>query len=123
MITQKRRFGDIGEEKACEYLSGKGYRILERNYLTKFGEIDIVARKGDVLVFVEVKTARAGSPISPEENLTRNKLKKFQRAVGMYLNVQRIPESQPWQMDSITLVLDRAGNVLSLKHFENINIE
>jgi Holliday junction resolvase-like predicted endonuclease len=59
METQRKSVGSTGEETACGYLVNNGYKILERNYRTKFGEIDIVAKSPDkTLVFVEVKTMR-----------------------------------------------------------------
>ncbi|MBX4181397.1 YraN family protein, partial [Candidatus Parcubacteria bacterium] len=54
--TEKRKLGDIGENIACDFLKNRGYTIVERNYLRKWGEIDIVARKGEVIHFVEVKS-------------------------------------------------------------------
>jgi len=56
---RRQTLGELGETLACEELRRRGYAILERRYRTRYGEIDIVARHGDVLVFVEVK-ARAG---------------------------------------------------------------
>ncbi|MBP5618294.1 MAG: YraN family protein, partial [Clostridia bacterium] len=56
--------GERGEKLAARYLRRKGYRILERNFQTRFGEIDLIARKGDQLVFVEVKTRAPGAPVS-----------------------------------------------------------
>ena len=52
-MTEKRRLGDFGEDLTCEYLQKKGYKILDRNYSKTFGEIDIIARKGEVISFVE----------------------------------------------------------------------
>jgi len=54
--TEKRRLGDIGENIACDFLKKRGFEILDRNYLKKWGEIDIVARKDSVIHFVEVKS-------------------------------------------------------------------
>ena len=54
--TEKRKLGDIGENIACDFLKRRGFEIIERNYLRKWGEIDIVARKRNVIRFVEVKS-------------------------------------------------------------------
>ena len=56
MKTEKRKIGDIGEEFTCRFLEGRGYKIVERNYLKKWGEIDIVAENKDGLHFIEVKS-------------------------------------------------------------------
>lgn len=122
MITQKRRFGDIGEENACTYLISKGYVIIERNHATKFGEIDIIARKRRKLVFVEVKTMRAGGGLYPEENITHKKLRKMQRTVQMYLAMRKISDDQQWQMDAISVLIDLSGNEATINHIEHINI-
>ena len=123
MITQKRATGNRGEEKAVEYLIAKGYSIIERNFNTRFGEIDIVAKnRGGDIVFVEVKSAKKGGDIAPEENITFHKLRKFIRAVEMFLLVRKISPDQKWQMDSISVVFDEQSKEVGLRHIENINI-
>ena len=84
----KKSLGQIGEDRACEYLRDKGYRVLHRNYRRPWGEIDIVAREKDnTLVFIEVKTVTekgdsalrfdSGQAIGPEDQMSAAKLKKF----------------------------------------------
>lgn len=64
--TEKRRLGDIGEDAACKYLRKHGYKILERNYYVSHHEIDVIAYKGGVIAFVEVKTRSSeGNPNEP----------------------------------------------------------
>ena len=123
MITQKRATGNRGEEKAVEYLMSKGYSIVERNFNTKFGEIDIVARNpGGDIVFVEVKSAKKGSFIMPEENITFHKLRKFAKTIEMFLLVRRISCDTRWQMDSIAVLFDGQSGEAEIRHIENINI-
>jgi len=123
MITHKRATGDSGEEKAVEYLVSKGYSILERNFNTKFGEIDIVARNpGGDIVFIEVKSVKKGSNILPEENITFHKLRKLAKTVEMFMLARRISPDQRWQMDSISVVFDDASGGADIRHIENINI-
>ena len=73
MPSPKRKIGDIGEEVVCKYLETKGFRVLERNYLRKWGEIDIVAEKGQLLSFIEVKSVSrengSRGTYRPEENM------------------------------------------------------
>jgi putative endonuclease len=80
-MTQARQaFGLHGEDLACDALTGRGYTVVERRYRTTSGELDIIARHGDYLVFVEVKARQSGSFGDPEEAVT---LQKQQRMVWM----------------------------------------
>ena len=92
MTLERLAFGLHGEELACEALVERGYAIVTRRYSTKHGELDIVARDGETLVFVEVKTRRDSSFGDPEESVT---LQKQQRLVWMatdYLVRQNVGE-------------------------------
>ena len=80
-----RELGRRGEERAVEYLRRRGYRILERNYQTREGELDIVAKQGDALVFVEVKTARSLSFGHPRGWVSRRKRAHLFRAALAYM--------------------------------------
>jgi len=106
----------------CRYLERRGYRVLERNYWKPWGEIDIVAEKGPVLCFVEVKSisrATVGA-IRPEENLHPGKMKRLSRAVQTYLLDRRIPEDKVWQIDLACVVLDLEAKIGRVEYFENI---
>jgi putative endonuclease len=82
--SKTQKIGEIGEEKACQFLMKHGFTILERNVANKFGEIDIVAKSHGVHYFFEVKTGRQGSWLNPAENLTKEKLRKFLISVEHY---------------------------------------
>src|SRR4030042_5772491 len=91
MINTKSQTGQLGEDIACEYLVDKKYKIIERNYRQKWGELDIIAKAPDkILVFVEVKTLRLFGAvqgewdIKPEDNLTKSKLEKLKRTASLY---------------------------------------
>lgn len=80
--------GNQGESLVCEYLRNQGYKILERNYRIRGGEIDIVAREGDTLVFVEVKTRYSDEYGPPQESMTPWKIKALLKTARFY--VQKI---------------------------------
>ena len=80
MTYARQAFGRHGEDLACEALAQRGYTVVERRYRTRSGELDIIARHGDYLVFVEVKARQSGSFGDPEEAVT---LQKQQRMVWM----------------------------------------
>lgn len=69
--------GAAGEEYAAGILSGLGYRILARNFSSRYGEIDVIAEKGEVIAFIEVKTRRSGSMVSGLEAVTKSKQRKI----------------------------------------------
>ncbi|HEY5037462.1 MAG TPA: YraN family protein [bacterium] len=77
--------GKKGEEKAAAFLRLKGYKILEKNYRVGQGEIDLIARRSNTLVFVEVKTRRGKAQGSPLEAVTPHKVKRLSGAAAAYL--------------------------------------
>ena len=77
IILMMKNIGKIGEEAATNYLKEKGYKIQERNYRTSFGEIDIICRHKDSIIFVEVKTRRSDRYGCPEEAINTNKQRKI----------------------------------------------
>jgi putative endonuclease len=79
------RSGKIGEDYAARYLSDNGFTILERNYHSRWGEVDIIAQKDPYISFVEVKTRRISSAISPLEMVTKSKQKKIIETTRRYL--------------------------------------
>lgn len=86
MNTRAR--GNIAEERGCEFLRKKGLRIIDRNVYNRFGEIDIIAMHGDVLHFVEVKSARTYEQAI--NNITPFKLQKLNRTIQSYLQQKRL---------------------------------
>jgi putative endonuclease len=94
MNTRKK--GNIAEERACEYLKTKGYKIVDRNFYTKFGEIDIIAYKDGVFHFIEVKS---GLNFEPIYNITPKKLQRIIKSVYVYLKTKSI--DSPFCIDAI----------------------
>ena len=80
--------GNIAEDRACEYLRSQGYRIIDRNVYNRFGEIDIIAYKENVLHFVEVKSGVTYE--SAVNNVTRSKLQKLIRTIQSYQQLKKI---------------------------------
>lgn len=82
--SNTKKVGDLGEELAVGILKRSGYKIIARNYRTNFGEIDIVAVKNDILVFVEVKTRWSKKYGKPEEAVNSRKLERIKKAGQLY---------------------------------------
>ncbi|BCZ17336.1 YraN family protein [Helicobacter sp. NHP19-003] len=90
--------GQLAENLACQYLQKQGCSIVCRNFYSSFGEIDIVALKGGVLHFVEVKSRRQDEPLYA---ITPHKLKKIQQTIDVYF--QENPSDSPFCIDALTL--------------------
>jgi putative endonuclease len=116
--TRSRRLGNFGERVAASHLESKGYSILERNWSTREGEIDLIAQRGDDLVFVEVRSRRGRSMGLPEESITGRKATHVRAAAAAYL--QEHPEAPPNpRIDVVVLELDAKGRVLRVEQLEN----
>ena len=90
----KKLLGKLGEKKATEFLKGKGYKILETNYKTRVGEIDVIAKDGEYVVFIEVKT-RTGTKFGmPSEAVNRQKQTKYFSIASEYLIKNRLEEAK-----------------------------
>lgn len=91
---EARELGRFGEERAARYLRLHGYRIVETNYSCRLGEIDLIARKGRYLVFVEVKLRKSGDFAAAREFVTRGKQQRILSTASVYL-AQNETELQP----------------------------
>lgn len=110
--------GKSGEDRAASALARKGFRILERNYHSRFGEVDIIAENGTYIVFVEVKTRERNALVGPLEAVTPAKRKKIAKTALLYL--QRHPTGLQPRFDVIAVETSgRDRSVQSLRHIEN----
>ncbi|HEY0221140.1 MAG TPA: YraN family protein [Candidatus Paceibacterota bacterium] len=126
--TEKQKIGQIGEDSACQYLEKNGYKIIDRNYLRKWGEIDIVAKKGNILHFIEVKAVsrdlssnvihetpvpeqssvqgRQNDEYRAEDNMHPWKLKRLSRVIQSYLLDKNVSDETDWIFDVVTVHVD-----------------
>ena len=81
----KKLLGRVGEQKAAEHLEKKGYKIIEKNYKTHLGEIDLIANDGEEIVFIEVKTRSNDSYGKPSEAVDTKKQEKYYKVAEEYL--------------------------------------
>jgi putative endonuclease len=116
----RQDLGSAGEQLATEHLERLGYRILERNFRTRWGELDIVAFDGRTLAFCEVKSRRAGGRAgSPLEAVSRAKQTQVRRMAGRWLVERRErPYADVLRFDAIGLTFDAANRLISLEHVE-----
>ncbi len=115
---KRRDVGNLGEKLARAFLEKRGYLVLETNYRCAEGEIDIVARQGDSLVFIEVRTKSSREFGSPEESITPAKANKLRTTAARY---QQTHDSLPasWRIDVVAVELDRSKRVSRIELIEN----
>ncbi|MFM2357417.1 MAG: hypothetical protein RJA61_154 [Candidatus Parcubacteria bacterium] len=120
MPSEKRKIGDIGEEIACRFLMKRGFSIIERNYLKRWGEIDIVAQKDIKTYFFEVKTLRfsSESAFRPEDNVHMGKLERLRKVIETYVAHKKVKGE--YQCDLITVVLDFDTKEAKVERLEHI---
>ncbi len=110
MLNTKQQFGRQSELLAVKFLVKQGYKILASNYCTPAGEIDIIARDKDVIVFAEVKARRTGRYGTPERAVTKNKQRKISMAALYYLKDNRLVNVKA-RFDVIAMRMYKADNV------------
>lgn len=117
--------GKKGENLAREYLVNKGYRILQSNFHTRFGEIDLIGTKDKRLIFIEVKTKIGDRFGSPEEMVDKRKLRKIQMMGAVFLQSHpQIAEAYPaYQIDAVCLVLGPNNEIVRINHWEDLSSE
>jgi putative endonuclease len=116
----RRTLGVLGEEIAATHLTARGYRILDRNFRTRWGELDIVAADERTLVFCEVKTRRATANWrDPLESVNQPKRVRLRRMAGQWLAQHRSVRRWPTcRFDAIGITVDSEGRLLRLDHLE-----
>jgi len=113
----RRDLAARGEERAGEYLIKKKYKILDRNYRCPLGEIDLVAEREGVIVFVEVKTRSGRGFGEPEEAVTRAKQRKLGQLAEYYLKAKRLPDRDV-RFDVVAVLENAADGSFEIAHFE-----
>ena len=123
--------GALGEEIACRFLVGQKFDLLDRNFRQKCGEIDIVAEKWGTLHFIEVKTVSRESRyyvnhetnnFRAEDNMHFRKIQRLEKTIQIYMQKKNVPHETRFQMDGITVYLNRESRQASVKLIENINL-
>ena len=116
MPTPRSGLGHRGEEIACQFLGEKGYEILATNYRCRWGEVDIVARDGEELVFVEVRTRHSVAYGIPEESLTPAKVRRLLTTSRHYLQ-QHADAETGWRVDLVCVRLTPDRRLERIDHF------
>ncbi len=125
MEKTTRDIGKIGADVACKWLENHGFLIVQRNYLKKWGELDIIATKDKLLHFVEVKSVQSTSTsltkdYRPEENVHELKIRRLKRVLQSYLLEKRVDKDAPFQFHVITVFLNGSTRRARVNFMENI---
>ena len=115
---KRQETGNLGEKLAVGFLQKQGYHILQTNYRCPEGEVDIVARRKDCLVFIEVRTRRSQEFGSPEESITPAKMDKLRRVAAHYRQTHDDTPAS-WRIDVVAIEMDRQNRPLRIEHIEN----
>jgi putative endonuclease len=115
---KRRATGILGEKLARDFLKKRGYHIIETNYRCPEGEIDIISRHKDFLVFTEVRTKTSSEFGSPEESITAAKKERLRVTASRYCQAhENLPQS--WRIDVVAVELDRKGKESRIELIEN----
>ena len=116
MGKERQNLGREGEERAEKFLRSVGYKVIERNFKTPFGEIDLIAYKKKVLVFIEVRARTSYNFGRPEESICQEKKKKISRVASLYLKAKKL-NGVDCRFDVVVLLLRK--NSYTIKLIEN----
>jgi putative endonuclease len=131
-MSHNKTIGALGEGIVCKFLMKHGYSIVDRNFLRKWGEIDIVAKKGEELHFVEVKSVSRESighgsvgqteAFRPEDNVHPWKLQRMSRVIQSYLAEKNVSDETNWKFDVVTVYLNVRSREARVEILEDIII-
>ena len=118
MTFASKALGNRGEQIAQKYLEGKGYKILDVNFRNKIGELDIVAKEGDCIVFVEVKTRQSLQCGQPYESVHQWKIRKIGQLAQSYLKFKFNTIDMYARFDVISIILEEESPP-KVEHIKN----
>ena len=119
-MDARKKLGNSAEDLAVHYLSTKGYHILDRNYQKPWGEIDIIAKKEEILIFVEVKAnaKHTSEAFNPEVRADNKKMQKVIKTAMLYLGHKAGGLDHEWRIDVISVTMGEAK--AKITHFKNV---
>jgi len=120
-LSSKKLVGKIGEEMALSYLKEKGYQLLEKNFYCRWGEIDLIFKKEDKIIFVEVKTRVGDKKGKPYEAVNFYKIKDLKRAINFYLLTKNYFQYK-LSLEIVSVVLNSDLSLKEIKNFSEVII-
>jgi len=121
-MDSRTKFGYFAQYLAVTWLKERGYIVLGENFRRPWGEIDIICRKDDIVVFVEVKANKKEYlGFEPENRVNHDKIQKMVRTARTYLLSNKLPDSQEWRLDVVSVTMDKIREVAKIRHYKNID--
>ena len=118
-IMQRKELGRWGEDTAEKYLEDNGIHIIQKNYRTRYGEVDLIGKEDKNFVFIEVKTRQSQRFGFPEEAVTNNKLDRIETVVWDYFEEFNINDVD-WRIDIVSIIRDAKTDQFQLKWIKNV---
>lgn len=119
-LGYKRRRGNKGEDIAVHYLTNKGYHVIERNYLKREGEIDIIAQKDSIMIFIEVKSRfiKQGDNLlePPESTISNSKIAKLRKTITAFIKEKKLSPDGEYRCDVISIIVNKSK--AKIKHIK-----
>src|SRR3989344_3779819 len=114
--------GFLAENIAARYLEDGGYEVIDKNYRKPWGEIDVIARRNETIIFVEVKanSRQFVGDFNPEVRVDWKKMAKIKRTAMLYLEQELCDADLEWQIDVISVTFDGINKKAKIQHFKNI---
>lgn len=118
-MTYQQHVGKTGEALAAKYLEDQGYQIIEQNFTSRYGELDLVALDGENIVFVEVKARTSSTFGEPEDSVTPEKLERIINTALVWLQANP-DQPDDWRIDVIAILMDHQNQIIDIQHFINV---
>jgi len=115
----QQKLGEKGEKIAKKFLQKNNYKIIDTNYHSRHGEVDIICQKNEWYVFVEVKTRTNYSFGRPEESVDDKKLEKFKNTIEKYIIENNLTDKK-WRVEVLAITLDKKTNQAKVNHIKEI---
>ena len=119
MPDERQHLGNFGERLAAAHLEAKGYTIIGRNFRVAQAELDLIARDGGTIVFVEVRTRRGGEAGLAAASVNKRKAAQLMKAIDRYIEQHPEAADHPLRIDVVTVELQRDGALREVHHYED----
>ena len=121
-LMDTKELGFLAENIAARYLEDGGYEVIDKNYRKPWGEIDVIARRNETIIFVEVKanSRQFVGDFNPEVRVDWKKMAKIKRTAMLYLEQELCDADLEWQIDVISVTFDGINKKAKIQHFKNI---